>query len=98
MTTKKPTSKRMDLKKVDKKRSPSAVETENEYLKVALAEKDAQIEVLTAECDILRRQLAKISSLGDRQKEEVVNNLLKKYPNCFEKLEFDNTWDEATEK
>lgn len=97
-TPKNPTKPGMHKEVIGKKDSPAAIESENEYLKIEISDLKTKITVLTKECDVLRIQLAKMSSLGNQQRERLVNKLLKKYPDCFQELDFDNAYEQAIKK
>lgn len=104
-TEKKPTDAEVTLKELNEKDRPSVLKAMIRDLKVALAEKDClitekdeQIEMLIKERDVLTTQLAKMSSRGDQEKERLVSHLLKKHPGCFEDLEYNDAFDEATKK
>lgn len=64
-------------------------------MEVKVMELEAKVSELTAECDILRKQLARVGALGNTDKEKLLEQIIKSYPDCYNRTEFDNAFDNA---
>lgn len=67
-------------------------------LKAKILEMEERINLLTTERDVLRKQLVKIGTLGNTEREKLLEQVLKAHPDCYEQIEFNKAFDEASKK
>lgn len=62
---------------------------------IDIMELKEQVQKLTEECGVLKGQLARVGALGDAKKEKLLRRIIEAYPDCYNSIEFEDSFHEA---